>query len=62
MIREGAGNTENQDSKLRNSGTQRFISYEQADGYPLGRPQYFLVCQNSVSPNYGHKMHLMEPF
>ena len=32
MIREGAGNTENQDFKSRNRGTQRFISYEQADG------------------------------
>ena len=32
MIREGAGNTENQDFKLRNKGTQRFISWEQADG------------------------------
>ena len=42
---QGAGNTKNQDSELRNKGTQRFSSYEQADGYPLGWPQYFLVCQ-----------------
>ena len=59
MIREGAGNTENQDFKLRNRGTQRFISLEQADGYPLGRPQYFLVCQNTVRPSYGHNLHLI---
>ena len=54
MIREGAGNIENQDFKLRNRGTQRFISFEQEEGYPLGRPQYFLVCQN-----YGHNLHLI---
>ena len=49
MIREAAGYTGNQDFKLRNRGKQRFISLEQADGYmyPLGRPQYFLVCQNT---------------
>ena len=35
MIRE-EGNTENQDFKMRNRGTQRFILYEQVDGYPLG--------------------------
>ena len=63
MTREGEGNTENQDFKLRNRGTQRFMtSWEQADGCPLGRPQYFLVCQNSLSPNFGHNLHLVELF
>ena len=37
-----AGNTENQDFEFGNKGTQRFISWEQEEGYPLGRPQYFL--------------------
>ena len=55
MIREGAGYTGNQDLKLRNRGTQRFNSLEQADGYPLGRPQYFLVCQ------YTHGAHKLWP-
>ena len=32
MIREGAGDIENQDFKLRNRGTQRFISFEQENG------------------------------
>ena len=45
MIREinlsRTGNTENQDFEFGNKGTQQFISWEQADRYPLGRPQYF---------------------
>ena len=59
MIREGAGKTENQDLKVRKRGTKRFISLEQADGYPLVRPQYFFVCQNTVRLNYGHNLHLI---
>ena len=43
------------------TGEQRG-SWSQADGYPLGRTQYFLVCQYSLSPNYGHNLHLMELF
>ena len=59
MIREGEGKTENQDFKLRNRGTQRFISSKHVDGYPLGRPQYFFACQNTVRPNYGHNLLLI---
>ena len=59
---QGAGNTENQDFELRNNGNTAIHFIGTRGWVPLGRPQYFLVCQDSVSPNNGHNLHLVDLF
>ena len=48
--------------KILNWGTGEHrdsFHWSKRTGYPLGRPQYFLVCQNTVRQNYGHNLHFI---
>ena len=60
MIREGAGNTENQDFELKEQGNTEIHFIGTSRRVPTRKASIFSrTCQNSLRPNYGHNLRLI---